>query len=50
MIDWDLWADKLISSDGHFLVMRKRGEELHNLVDYPTTALLRALKAQLEEK
>jgi hypothetical protein len=48
MVDWDRYSDKFISPDGQYLVMQRRGESLHNLVDHPTKALLRAIWAQQE--
>jgi hypothetical protein len=48
MIDWDKYSDKFISPDGSFLIMKRRGEELHYIVDTPTLALLKALAAQSE--
>ena len=46
MVDWDKLSDKFISTDGQMLVMRRRGEELHNIVDRLDLALIKAILKQ----
>ena len=48
MVDWDKLSDKFISTDGQYLVMRRRGEELHNIVDRLDIALIKAILKQEE--
>jgi hypothetical protein len=48
MVDWDKISDKFISTDGQFLVMKRRGEELHSIVDRLDMALIKAILKQEE--